>query len=311
MFKKILVLPLFISTFSMASTVNGTNENDMFSFEPNKYETTVSEDINSRLIYEKFSDANPFSLTTHKMNYILPYTYAENINRGVYSNFDDFGISEGFRHEEAKFQLSLKFPLMKSLFTENDKIYFGFTMKSYWQIYATESSRPFRNTDYNPELFYQTSFSKFKNHDTYMMLGIEHESNGQVQYLSRSWNRVYAAFGTDSDNYAIMLKTWLRISEDSKEDPFDPKGDDNPDIQDYYGNSELNLIWKHKGFHYSAMGRHNFGTGKGFLELGVTFPLYDKVKGYVQFTNGYGESLLDYNFYQRRIGVGIVFSDIL
>lgn len=311
MIKKIAVLPLFLSSFSMGTTVNGTDDNQTFLLEPEVHQTTISEDINSRIVYENVADSNPFSLTTHKMNYILPYTYGENINREVYSDFDDFGISDGFQNEEAKFQLSLKFPIVKSLFNEQDKIYFGFTMKSYWQIYAIDSSRPFRNTDYNPEIFYQTSLSKIHDRNTYMMLGLEHESNGQVQYLSRSWNRVYAAFGTDCDDYAIMLKAWARISEDMKEEQFDPRGDDNPDIEDYYGHGELTVIWKHNGFHYSAMGRHNFSTGKGFLELGATFPLYDKVKGYVQFTNGYGESLLDYNFYQRRIGIGIVFSDIL
>lgn len=304
----LLLLTLF-PTLSMATTVNGTGTNSESVLEE-KTTTSLSKKIENRLYYEEEADNNPFSLTTHKMNYILPYTYSENINTGVYSDIDDFGLAENFTNEEAKFQLSVKFPILKSVFTEEDKLYFGFTMKSFWQIYATEASRPFRNTDYNPEIFYMTKISEIGDRDNFLMLGLEHESNGQVQYLSRSWNRIYATVGTDCDDYAIALKTWYRIPEDEKDEEFSPNGDDNPDIRDYYGNAELSVLWNHNDFQYTALGRHNFSTGKGYLELGMTFPLYDNIKGYVQFVNGYGESLLDYNFYQRRVGVGIVFSDI-
>lgn len=307
--KKIsLVFLTLFPALSMATTVNGTKTDSDLLLKDSK--NSLSQKIEKRLDYEEESDKNPFSLTTHKMNYILPYTYSENINTSVYSEIEDFNLSESFKNEEIKFQLSVKFPILKSIFKEEDKLYFGFTMKSFWQIYAAEASRPFRNTDYNPEIFYMTKISEIGDRDNFLMFGLEHESNGQVQYLSRSWNRIYATIETDCDDYAIALKTWYRIPEDEKTEAFSPKGDDNPDIGDYYGNAELSVLWNYSDFQYTALGRHNFSTGKGYLELGVTFPLYDNLKGYAQFVNGYGETLLDYNFYQRRIGVGIVFSDI-
>lgn len=324
--KNILLALLITSTplISYGSTIDNEDETEvsdeyLFDLSPPTFElfdfniesSSITDDLYIRQNYEDESDENPFSLTTHKMNYILPYTYGMNINRDVYSKINDFNVADGFQNEEAKFQLSLKFPIVKSVFNDDDRVYFGFTMKSYWQIYAPESSRPFRNTDYNPEIFYTTPILKSEDRDTFIMVGFEHESNGQIQYLSRSWNRLYTSIGTGTDDYAVHLKTWVRISEESKEYEFDPSGDDNPDIQDYYGNAELTLLWRYHKFQYSAMGRQNFSTGKGFLELGATFPLYKNIKGYIQYTNGYGESLLDYNFYQRRIGFGVVFSDLL
>lgn len=289
----------------------------LLSFSANAVEVVgdLSEDIPDtymkRVDYEEESNSNPFSLTAHKMNYILPYTYSESVNTSPYELLDDHRMSDSFKNEEAKIQLSIKVPIVKELFNESDKLYFGFTVKSFWQIYAEDASRPFRNTDYNPELFYMSDFKIKENQDNFFMLGVEHESNGQVPGLSRSWNRVYGFVGRDTSTYSLGLKTWYRIPEDSKNDPLDPKGDDNPDIGDYYGNFELTGIWKHNDYHYSAMGRYNVSTNKGYMELGATFKLYGNFKGYVQYVEGYGENLLDYDHYQRRIGVGIVISDIL
>ena len=312
--KKILLLTLLpICSFSFASDIIDTStttikddivDNDTFT-------TTIKDDIEKRIKYENYSERNPFSLTAHKMNYILPYTYSDNINTSVYSSIPNYNVSNSFKHEEAKFQISLKVPVYHSIFNESDKVYFGITLKSLWQVYASGASRPFRNTDYNPEIFYVTKLPKYQNRDSFLTTGLEHESNGQIQYLSRSWNKFYIKVGTEGDNYAIGLKTWYRLPEKQKAFPFDPSGDDNPDIQDYYGHFELSGIYKYNNFNYSFIGRHNFDTGKGYLELGMTFPLYANVKGYVQFVNGYGETLIDYNHFQRRIGVGVVFSDLL
>ena len=50
-------------------------------------------------------------------------------------------------------------------------------------------------------------------------------------------------------------------------------------------------------------------TGKGAVQLDYTFPIKDKLKGYVRYFDGYGMNLLDYNHYNRSIGFGIKLTD--
>ena len=50
-------------------------------------------------------------------------------------------------------------------------------------------------------------------------------------------------------------------------------------------------------------------TNRGAVQLGYSFPFNDRVKGYVQYFNGYGESLIDYNRFQERISIGFKLSD--
>jgi phospholipase A1 len=260
--------------------------------------------IAKRIAREREAQWNPFTITAHKQNYILPITHATGMNVEAYD--DVTGGQDVLDDNEAKFQLSLKIPLnYNKLFVQNDALYFGFTVQSYWQIYNDGHSSPFRETNYQPELFYARPLSwKVAGGDTGLVLGIEHQSNGRSDPLSRSWNRTYATFLWANENLAMSLRGWVRISEDEEDD-------DNPDIDDYMGNFEYKASYKWRKMTYSGMLRQNFSEGNGAVELGMSFPIYGRLNGYIQYFNGYGESLIDYNHNVERIGLGILLTDLL
>ena len=276
-------------------------------------------EIPKRFIEEKNTEDNPFVLTPHRQNYVLPFTHMTDPNQDPYKQNVYPGKEDPMQNAEAKLQLSLKVPLTYSkLFTENDAIHFGFTLKSFWQVYNHGISSPFRETNYRPEVFYEATFPyKTWGGTIITRLGLEHESNGRTQILSRSWNRVYAGLGFAKNDWSVYVQPWYRIPEDKKVDDGDPstplpaKGDDNPDIEDYLGNYELHGAYSYKNIEFSGMSRYNFKEGNGALELGMSFPLWGRLKGYVQYYNGYGESLIDYNYQVERIGIGFLLTDIL
>ncbi len=265
----------------------------------------------SRLQEEIHTEQNPYLLTAYKQNYILPWSYVTEQNpayseQGVYVN-----------HAEAKFQFSFRFPLTsRDLFVKGDGLDLAYTQKSFWQVYNANSA-PFRESNYNPELFYTMplSFRPFGS-DTALRFGLEHESNGRGIIggvtLSRSWNRAYANLIYAKDNYMISVRPWYRFSEKAKTSPTDPDGDDNPDIEKYLGYFDVTAALQYRNLEFSLLARNNFRSNNyGAIELGMSFPMFHKIRGYAQFFNGYGESLIDYNHNINRVGIGILLTDIL
>lgn len=159
---------------------------------------------NSNLAIEPYV-MTPYVMTPHRMNYLLPVSYSDNINREPYDIVE--GWADHFKDIEVKYQLSFRVPLLtESLFTEGDGVAFAFTLQSWWQIYAQTISRPFRETNYQPEIFYYTPLSwEPLGGNTALLLGFEHQSNGHSSYLSRSWNRIYANFVFAKGDYALSL----------------------------------------------------------------------------------------------------------
>ncbi|WP_252730483.1 phospholipase A [Colwellia sp. E2M01] len=272
--------------------------------------------ISNRLIKEKRAEENPYTLSPYKMNYLLPFTLVNTVNRNAYKDISNW--EDELKELEAEFQLSIKIPLLTGSFLrEGDQIFFGFTLKSWWQIYADEISRPFRETNYQPDFFYLTPIDLHPfGGNSGLVVGLEHQSNGQSQLLSRSWNRVYMTYLYEKRNFALTFRPWWRIPESPKSPPengiIDGVGDDNPDITDYMGHFELSMVYKYStDLEFYSMFRNNFATHNGYVELGATFPLWGKLKGYTQMSSGYGESLIDYNINQTRIGIGLALTTLL
>lgn len=258
--------------------------------------------LSSRFEADRDSLNNLFSITQHRQNYVLPISYVTNPNSLGNSEL----TPESVDNREAKFQLSVKLPLY--LREQADGLYFGFTLTSFWQLYNSEVSKPFRETNYEPEVFWQQEADiTFLGYDfNALQVGFNHMSNGQSGIRSRSWNRIFASVLFSDDDDLYYLKTWYRIPEDEKVDPADPTGDDNPDILDYYGRLEFGYGTKVGNFKLLALMRNNlnFGHNRGSIQLNLTYPLSDRYEILLQYFNGYGDSLIDYNRSQERIGVG-------
>jgi len=141
---------------------------------------------------------------------------------------------------------------------------------------------------------------------------MSHESNGRGATLSRSWNRIYTDLVFEKANLVVGLKPWWRIPEDDKEDPLDPTGDDNPNITDFMGYLELTTVYRRNDHEFSLMLRNNFDDDNyGAVQLEWTFPLWGGIRGYAQYFNGHGESLIDHDAHIERFGVGILLTDLL
>jgi len=265
--------------------------------------------VDIRLKQDEKNILQPFTLMAHKPNYFLAASYnTKSYDPDLFRQ--QFGDSDlEFDDTEAQFQISIKVPLGINLFNKFD-VYAAYTNRSFWQVYNSEISSPFRETNHEPEAWVQFTpdweILGFRNSAN--AFGIVHQSNGRGGVLSRSWNRVYANFVFQRGNFALGFKPWIRISEDADVD-------DNPDITDYMGHYELRAGYKWNKHLFSIMSRNNLESGfdRGAVEFGWSFPLwtYPYMKGYVQYFRGYGESLIDYDRRVNRIGIGISLTDWL
>ncbi len=264
-------------------------------------DTAVAEE---RLEKEKENVLTPFALMAHKPNFLLPFVY----NHSGYDGPDDGrqSSSANYKKSEVQFQFSVKTPVLVNLFDQNIDLYAAYTNHSFWQFYVDSS--PFRETNHEPEVWLQVpakwEFFGFTN--TVNTLGLNHQSNGRGGDLSRSWNRILANFVFTRGNLAFSVKPWYRLPEEEE-------SDDNPDITDYLGHYELRAIYKWDEHVFSLMSRNNFESGfsQGAIEATWSFPLwnYPFVKGYLQCFSGYGESLISYDNYVNKIGLGLVITD--
>ena len=270
------------------------------------------------------------ALTHHYPTYFMPARYSTNVNQSpVAENSYSTGAPDadlGLQSTEMKFQYSLKARLGRSP-DKNWAWWVGYTQQSHWQVYNGAQSRPFRETDYEPEAILSwrpdctladgTSDCDL-GHGVYwrlLNLGYLHQSNGRGTDFSRSWNRIYAQFGLEQRlsptlQHALLVRPWVRVKEN-------PAKDDNQDITDYYGYGDIVYVLKSPQATLTLTGRGNPGTRKGAAQVELSYrpPGMSSYLGplgvYFQFFTGYGESLIDYNWRQTTFGVGLSLNDIL
>ena len=270
---------------------------------------------------ERLAARNPYVLLPHRPNYFMPLTYQGRIHQDEQERFfspvidnlaeEEERETEGFDHIEFVFQLSMKFILVEDILGKRSNLAVAYTNKSFWQAYNSDISAYFRETNHEPEVI--LNFAPKWHWLNHMSLAFNHQSNGQVGNLSRSWNRIIASGAKVWPNRILNVRAWYRIPETSKADPDDPSDNDNPDIDDYLGYGDVFFLRKLGNHSFAATLRNNlnFEENRGSIEIDWTFPMPGNLKGFVQYFDGYGESLIDYNKYQQRIGVGIKIADWL
>lgn len=268
--------------------------------------------LEKRVRQENVSTSNLWTITPHKQNYIL--LGAHNLSRTNEGPWEESaGKNLRLNDTEAKFQVSFKFMLWEDIFKQkkNGDLYIAYTQLAMWQLYNRDISSPFRDTNYEPEAFlaFDTNWDIFGFTNRFFLIGISHQSNGREEPLSRSWNRIYANIIMYRGNLVISLKPWFRIPESSEDD-------DNPDIEEYLGYGEFRAIYRAGDNTFGLMLRNNLKTNddnRGAVQIDWSFPLpgTDRIKGFVQYFNGYGECLLDYNASSSRLGLGFLLTDFL
>lgn len=199
-----------------------------------------------------------------------------------------------------KFQISISQKLTKSTLPLGTYLYLFYTQKVFWNV--LQESMPMTDLNFNPgiglakPLFVRNRFIG----KTFLI--IEHESNGRDSTNSRSWNRVSIGGNIMIDpNLMVHGKVWIPIVD----------GENNRDILDYTGLYQIGvqvfsnnrrftgsvLLTKRRGWNF------NYNTT---IELAYRLWKKDNQYLFLQYYNGYGEGLLEYNKFHSQLRVGIV-----
>ncbi|MGM0767884.1 MAG: phospholipase A [Pseudomonadota bacterium] len=250
------------------------------------------------------------SFVGHQPTYIMPFTWVDTPNdRPVSPRLGEASYDHSVDNEEAKYQISFKVPLLTGWLDDRTTLWFGYTQQSFWQVYNTDDSAPFRETNYEPEIFlrFQPDYDIGPGTLSGVTLGFNHQSNGQSEPRSRSWNRIVASASYSYNRWLFMVRPWYRLPESEGKD-------DNRDIERYLGHADYLAVYKlTEDRTFSLKLRNNLRSedNKTSVEFGYSFPMGDTIRGFFQYYNGYGESLIDYNERIQRFGIGIMLNDWL
>ena len=277
--------------------------------EPNAEVATPMSLLDSRWELSAENKLGTFNIRGYKPVYVLPAFATSNQNNQPHSPNPDNTVvgSERLDNVEAKFQLSLKTKVWQGVFGDVGDVWIGYTQSSRWQVYNTRLSRPFRETDYEPEamLMFDTHYRVLGWDGRLLGIGVDHQSNGRSNPLSRSWNRIVANVGFERDGWTVMVRPWWRIPEAASDD-------NNPDISDYMGRGEVEIVHEWHGQEFGMMLRHSMRGGSrshGAARFSWSFPMAGNLRGYAEVFKGYGESMIDYNHNATYVGLGISLLD--
>jgi len=234
---------------------------------------------------------------------------------------------------QVKFQISAKYQVFEgslNVFKRNYfPLYMAYTQKSFWNVGIP--SAPFEENNYNPEMFLDYQVKGSGIYLDHVVIGGEHESNGRDGAESRSWNRLYLllSFGIEAkegleekgvlrkEKYSTYLKIWEAYGEEDQDDYLKSIGR-NETFLDYAGRGEVGFsIRELPIISYFRVLRNNqldFRTrifrdwDKGSIEIGYHQNIpYTNFFLYVQYWDGYGESLQRFSSHDTKWKGGLSF----
>jgi phospholipase A1 len=207
---------------------------------------------------------------------------------------------------DIKFELGMKFRLFPQIegLEGLAPIKFGYSQRSWWDI--SEASAPFKEHNYNPEVFWDFTENLAKPSSTprlhiFDTIGFEHQSNGRDSLESRSWDRVYASRRLRfSEAWSWTFKYWQAMN----------LGDYNKDIEDYLGNAELTTHFDLNNWIQmnlkTLLGRKSDKLSYQ-LDLIVPMSRWINSRFYISYYSGYGEALISYDKKSTSLRAGFYF----
>ena len=231
---------------------------------------------------------------------------------------------------QVKYQFSAKYKVLNQdvdLWGGQLAGYFAYTQKSFWSI--GEPSRPFQESNYNPEAFLsyapELRYGRFKLHEI-RLSPYEHESNGREGVDSRSWNRRYAQVrlglgpaepyrrvdAFTPDRAELDFKAWHAFAYYEQNDYLRTIGLEE-DFLDYAGKSEVRLKlrnivpwrWDNQ-LDLSTRLFRDWHKDNYQVEFQQNIPALN-FSLYLQYWGGYDESLLRFERLGRKFYVGFSF----
>lgn len=290
---------LFLNVFTSPS-VFAQDDERAFSFQHSK---TMAE----RWELTPENHKGLFVITPYRPVYVTAGRYSSDPNQQPLSENPAYSLpfKVAYNNYEAKFQLSLKTKIARRLFWGNGDLWVAYTQKAHWQIYNEKLSRPFRELNYEPEVIlnFATNYKLFGLNGRMLGIIFNHQSNGKILPLSRSWNRVIVQAGFEKNKWQIILRPWFRLKDDE---------DENPAITDYVGRGEAIIVYNTGKHQLSSVLTHSLkfkDGGRGSIQLNWVFPVINNLRGMLQLSEGYGETLQDYNHSQFTFGISVAFVD--
>lgn len=202
-------------------------------------------------------------------------------------------------NSNVKFQLSISQKLTRSRLPFDTYLFIQFTQKTIWNIF--QESLPMHDLNFNPGIGIGHLIIR-KNQfvgKSYLML--EHESNGKDGKNSRSWNKVtLGATYHVTKNVEIHGKIWVPIVD----------GENNKDILLYNGLAQTAVCYQTDNQRLKACLVTTYR--KKWWRMNTQWELSYKINHnenqylFLQYYNGYGEYLLDYDKFQSIVRIGFV-----